>query len=1132
MHFDELLHIELSSVPPFVLRLVASGSLLLLIALLLMLISARGSAALRHRIWGLSVVAVLLLPAVVPFLPEWRVGLLDRPDGSTPPAADREARVNQSGLPVAESRIAPQPAGDNRSRELAVGREPPAHRADRLEAGAVEHPGGGAPAPQTSSAGSPSAAADTPVVPPVQSARQRAGGPGWLLAGVWLIGAVFGACRIVRSLLTGRRLAVRSTAIHEHGCLSTADQLAQHFSIAQRPALIESAETVSPLCVGWLRPAIVLPAQWRQWSADHLRAALAHEMAHVARRDLAWQLLARLACALYWFHPLVWLAAWRMRVEREVACDDCVVSAGERPSRYARLLLALATELAGCRRAPTRGAVAMAGNRRVEGRIRAILHPGRRRSAVTRRAGWSLVIGAAISLLIVSIVSPLAPAQGNDESTSSQAGTRGASAETADADPDEPPSAESSESNAKRDGPAKADRPSEVRIAGRVLDEEGKPVAGARVTAIRRSSRPSLKSSADGRFQVEVPVKELSGLMLLATHDGGGRQAFASLPYQQEPIPPEGPIDLILKPAREIVATVRGENGRPIEEAHVNAVVLYRTVTDSTTNPAGQALLRVPRDAPLQYVYAYKPRVGLDYFVYRRPEEPPSNSYKLEPDHAGPLQFVLNGAHTVRVRAVDSKNRPLAGALVYPWYFEKPRKGGDLNLSGMESFVRARTDDEGRATFHIVPKDNLKKVIFRVRAQGYFAPERWMFDPNSPKPIITAKLVPLVTVRGRVARPDGRPAVGIEVRAAGNGHTLETFQETTHSDKRGTFELQLAPNMYYLFVAGNEKWASPPQTRVIRPEGLVEGIDEEIALELQPTTRVYGRATIGPDRKSLSDKRLSLVQEATPRYQDLPEERRLPKPEPKQMQRAIYPTLGRLARTDEQGRFEFLVGPGKYSMRGLVRSKTQKFEITDEKTFEVHLHAEGPDDATISGRVVLKDDPDRGVSKAKVDLVPTNTRANSFVPAITDAEGRFETRRALTELVVHAATEDRRLAGIVKVGVEDKAVTIPVGPKASATGRLVDEKTGKPLATREIRCAVRIELGDGVFMHRFGSSTKTDAKGKFTLKHIVPGWEYELNVVTNRDEEGRARGWRTVGSVKPERAEVVELGDVELPASR
>ena len=77
--------------------------------------------------------------------------------------------------------------------------------------------------------------------------------------------------------------------------------------------LLITAELASPALFGLRDPAILLPAEASGWTAERLRAVLAHEMAHVERRDCALELLVQFACALHWYNPLLWRAARQMR---------------------------------------------------------------------------------------------------------------------------------------------------------------------------------------------------------------------------------------------------------------------------------------------------------------------------------------------------------------------------------------------------------------------------------------------------------------------------------------------------------------------------------------------------------------------------------------------------------------------------------------------------------------------------------------------------------------------------------------------------------------------------------------------------------------------------------------------------
>jgi RND family efflux transporter MFP subunit len=98
-----------------------------------------------------------------------------------------------------------------------------------------------------------------------------------------------------------------------------------------------------PLLVGVVRPAIVLPAPVPPASSAALRHVLAHELAHLRRRDLAWNLLAALAGLLFFFHPLVWLARRDDRLRQESASDaEALAATGAAPADYAGTLIAVA----------------------------------------------------------------------------------------------------------------------------------------------------------------------------------------------------------------------------------------------------------------------------------------------------------------------------------------------------------------------------------------------------------------------------------------------------------------------------------------------------------------------------------------------------------------------------------------------------------------------------------------------------------------------------------------------------------------------------------------------------------------------------------------------------------------------
>jgi beta-lactamase regulating signal transducer with metallopeptidase domain len=203
-----------------------------------------------------------------------------------------------------------------------------------------------------------------------------------LLAVLWAVGSALCFLRFILSLVSASQLRKRLSPLDEPVMMQIIESVARRLHIKRQIKLLQSEVSSVPFTLGILSPAVVVPLEAENWSTDQCRAVLTHELAHVARNDIMRQYLTQLAVAVYWFHPLVWFASWRIRVERELACDDLVLLEGEHPCDYADILFHFAANLQGQNRQYILGcAVAMARRSGVTHRIAAILNPKIRRTS-------------------------------------------------------------------------------------------------------------------------------------------------------------------------------------------------------------------------------------------------------------------------------------------------------------------------------------------------------------------------------------------------------------------------------------------------------------------------------------------------------------------------------------------------------------------------------------------------------------------------------------------------------------------------------------------------------------------------------------------------------------------------------
>ncbi|MGD2136604.1 MAG: HEAT repeat domain-containing protein [Gemmatimonadales bacterium] len=330
------------------------------LALAVLFFVRRISAATQHRLLSIAVLAVIVVTVASPFVPARRLGLFPvedvgaRPERAVPWQPEAEPRIDAPVVPESEGLVgATQPA-----------------------------------APSTQTAMPRSA-------PTIAATLGMIWAAGSALVLLWvLLGMVYGWWLSRR---TRRAESARLTDRFRWAL----EQVGLHPDIP----LVESERLKIPVVFGWLKPRVILPAHANDWSEDRLRAVLLHESAHIRRRDLVHQFLAKLTCAVYWFNPLAWIVERKLFLAGERAADDQVIRRDVSAADYAEHLMETSEEL-GVERTPIWATAAMAEGTAFKDRILSILDPNVQRGEPDMSDRTVVALAAAAVIVSVVALSP------------------------------------------------------------------------------------------------------------------------------------------------------------------------------------------------------------------------------------------------------------------------------------------------------------------------------------------------------------------------------------------------------------------------------------------------------------------------------------------------------------------------------------------------------------------------------------------------------------------------------------------------------------------------------------------------------------------------------------------------------
>ena len=413
-----------------------------------------------------------------------------------------------------------------------------------------------------------------------------------------------------------------------------------------------------------------------------------------------------------------------------------------------------------------------------------------------------------------------------------------------------------------------------------------------------------------------------------------------------------------------------------------------------------------------------------------------------------PFEWSIPGTVT------DEKGKPVAGAIIETLPgLQKQVSTTSADFSGLPNL--ATTDVAGIVEFPWIPAGLQRGVSFEIRDPRYHCPKPPLYETVDSD--MTARVLRVASVRGKVTLANGTPVSGVRLQAEGRGNTTRYFRGHTTARIDGSYEFDIYPDQNTIVAITDTNYAAKSHMDVLLKEGQSR---EDVDFVVSDGTLIRGTITLGKDRLPAVGDRVTLIQSAD------------------------GTDLVRWSAIDANGFYRFRVGLGTYELRlpNQEAAAPIMINVKDEEEVVYDGHAERRSRVNLSGIVI--DASAKPVANCKVYGESIAAPGHAGFQTTTNADGKFNSDRWSDSMLVYAIQGKKMLAGYTEISEDSTDVAVKLAPATAASG-FVRRKDGQPVADVRVQLNVGLPRAEG--QCNLNLWTTTDEDGAYTFIGLVPG---------------------------------------------